>query len=90
MDYMAVKLPGAELSANALDHRSHGESDEQPHIEGPEQGSQQTELGRLGFVQRLAHGASIILLVLGVALAQCAWMALLAYGAYRLGARLPL
>ena len=89
-DHMAVKLPSAELSANALDRRSQDESDQQPHIDGPEQGSQQTELGRFGFVQRLVHGASILLLLLGVAAAQFTWMALLAYGAYRLGARLPL
>jgi hypothetical protein len=88
MDHMAAKLPSAELSANALEHRSRGESDQQPHVDGPEQGSQQTESGRFGFTLRRVQGASILLLMLGVAAAQVAWIALLAYGAYRLGTSL--
>ena len=87
---MAANLPSVELHARALDQRSHSECDHEPHIDGPEQGNQQAESGRFGVLRSLVHAASILVLMLAVAAAQVVWMALLAYGAYRLGTVLPL
>jgi hypothetical protein len=76
-----------ERSSVALEQPARGEGDHQPHVDGQEHGNEKAEPGR--FILRLIHGASI-LIIGAVVVAQLAWIALLAYGVYWVGARLAL
>ena len=86
MDHMAARLPGAELPATALDQRPHGENDQQPEADAEHQSGQPADSGSPRSSSRLTHRVSMSILVV----AQLVWIALLAYGAYRIGLRLPL
>jgi hypothetical protein len=84
---MAANPLDDERPSVALEQPVGGEGDHQPHVDGQEHGNEKAEPGRL--ILRLIHGSSI-LMIGGVVVAQLAWIALLAYGVYWLGARLAL
>ena len=87
---MEANLLGAEPSAIALDQRVYGNGYPQPAADGPEQGGEETERRPSRLISGLIHRAGTLLLVGGVTVAQLVWVALLAYGAYWIGGRLPL
>lgn len=87
---MEANLLDAESSAIALDQRVYSNGDPQPNADRPQQGAQETERRPTRLFSGLIHRAGILLLMGGVTVAQLAWVALLAYGAYWIGGRLPL
>ena len=87
---MEANLLGAQPSAATLRKPGYGDCDQQPRVDGPQQGNQETEPESLRLIGGLIHRVGTLLLVGGVIVAQLVWVALLAYGAYWIGGRLPL
>ena len=86
---MEANLLGAEPSV-ALDQRVYGNGYPHPAADGPQQGREETEPGPSQSISGLIRRVGTLLLVGGVTVAQLVWVALLAYGAYWIGGRLPL
>ena len=87
---MEANLLGAEPSAIALDQRTYGHGHPQPAADGPQQRGGETERGLSRLTSGLIHRGGTLLLVGGVTVAQLVWVALLAYGVYWIGGRVPL
>ena len=87
---MEANLLGAEPGAIALDQRVYGNGYPQPAADGPQEGGEETERSPSRLISGLIHRVGTLLLVGGVTVAQLVWVALLAYGAYWIGGRLPL
>ena len=85
---MEANLLGAQPSAIALDQRVYGSGDPQP-ADATQQGAKKTERSSRS-IRGSIHRAGTLLLVGGVTVAQLVWVALLGYGLYWIGARLPL
>ena len=88
--YMEANPLGAEPSAIALDQRVYGNGYPQPAADRPQQGREETERGPSRLISGLIHRGGTLLLLGGVTVAQVAWIAMLAYGVYWIGGRLPL
>jgi hypothetical protein len=86
---MEANLLGAQPSAIALDQRVHGNGYPQPAADATEQGAEKTERSSR-LISGSIHRAGTLLLVCGVTVAQLVWVALLGYGLYWVGTRLPL
>ena len=87
---MEANLLGAEPSAIALDKRAYGNGYPQPAADGPQQGGEETERSPSRLISGQIHRLGTLLLVGGVTVAQLVWVALLAYGVYWIGGRVPL
>ena len=87
---MEANLLGAEPSAIALDQRTYGHGYPQPAADGPQQRGGETIRGPSRLTSGLIHRGGTLLLVGGVTVAQLVWVALLAYGVYWIGGRVPL
>jgi hypothetical protein len=86
---MEANLLGAQPSAATLRQQDYGEGDQQPSADGTEHRNQETEPSSFETISGHTHRTASLLVVVGVALAQLAWVALLAYGVYWLGTQLP-
>jgi len=86
---MEANLLGAQPGAIALDQRVHGNGYPQPTADATQQGAKKTERSSRS-IRGSIHRAGTLLLVGGVTVAQLVWVALLGYGLYWIGARLPL
>ena len=87
---MEANLLGTESSAIALDQRTYGHGHPQPAADGPQQRGGETERGLSRLTSGLIHRGGTLLLVAAATVAQLVWVALLAYGVYWIGGRLPL
>jgi hypothetical protein len=86
---MEANLLGAQPSAATLRQPGYGEGDQQPSADGTQHGNQESEPSSFETISGLTHRTASLVVVVGVALAQLAWVALLAYGVYWIGTQLP-
>ena len=88
MEMDAKPAWGAARSAHALLQHEDPEGDQRPYADGHQQDEEQTDIEP--WAGALIHRTSTLLLLVGIAAAQLAWVAVLAYGALLVWRRLAI